>query len=231
MEIQIVNTWDGEPVNHDPMVMSLRPHPEGLGLQLGVTAPFFNDPPAPHSDPGQPCHQLWDYEVVEMFFLNDQMEKYLEVELCPHGQHLVLLLDGRRKIWKDDLLLDFEVMPLEDECNGVRRWQGHALVPWRYLPPGVCKFNAYAIHGSGEARVYEAFFPVPKHKVQPGMQPDFLGFNASGPTRPKLRSRPRATRRKCCKVEARTLRPRSRAETTSSSQHDYGRGLDLRTQD
>uniref|UniRef100_S4R9F3 Chromosome 4 open reading frame 33 n=1 Tax=Petromyzon marinus TaxID=7757 RepID=S4R9F3_PETMA len=173
MEIQIVNTWDGEPVNHDPMVMSLRPHPEGLGLQLGVTAPFFNDPPAPHSDPGQPCHQLWDYEVVEMFFLNDQMEKYLEVELCPHGQHLVLLLDGRRKIWKDDLLLDFEVMPLEDECNGVRRWQGHALVPWRYLPPGVCKFNAYAIHGSGEARVYEAFFPVPKHKVQPGMQPDF----------------------------------------------------------
>ena len=36
-----------------------------------------------------------------------------------------------------------------------------------YFPPGVAKFNAYAIHGTDPNRIYEALFPVP------GPFPDF----------------------------------------------------------
>ena len=36
-----------------------------------------------------------------------------------------------------------------------------------YFPPGLNKFNAYAIHGTGDDRKYEALFPVP------GEVPDF----------------------------------------------------------
>lgn len=36
-----------------------------------------------------------------------------------------------------------------------------------YFPPGITKFNAYAIHGVGDDRKYEALFPVP------GEFPDF----------------------------------------------------------
>uniref|UniRef100_A0A8C0XG34 Uncharacterized protein n=1 Tax=Castor canadensis TaxID=51338 RepID=A0A8C0XG34_CASCN len=98
MDFKIEHTWDGFPVGHQPVSVRLSPG-EG-GVVMEVSAPFFNDPPAPLGEPGKPFNELWDYEVVEAFFLNDVAEQYLEVELCPHGQHLVLLLSGRKNVWK-----------------------------------------------------------------------------------------------------------------------------------
>ncbi|EMP36382.1 UPF0462 protein C4orf33 like protein [Chelonia mydas] len=51
---------------------------------MEVSALFFNDPPAPLVEPGKPFNGLWDYEVVEAFFLSETTKRYLEVELCPH---------------------------------------------------------------------------------------------------------------------------------------------------
>ena len=72
------------------------------GLGIEIEAPFFDDP-APDSDPGkqQAFLGLWDYEVVEIFFLassknEKEDEMYLELEFGPHGHHLGLLLHGRR---------------------------------------------------------------------------------------------------------------------------------------
>ena len=66
------------------------------GLGIEIEAPFFDDP-APDSD-GQAFLGLWDYEVVEIFFLasKNEEEMYLELEFGPHGHHLGLLLHGRR---------------------------------------------------------------------------------------------------------------------------------------
>lgn len=52
------------------------------------------------------------------------------------------------------------------------KWSGEALLPWRYFPQGVDKMNSYAIHGSGESRVYEALYPVPKADLVPDQEPD-----------------------------------------------------------
>lgn len=41
------------------------------------------------------------------------------------------------------------------------RWHGVAKIPKSYFPPNVNLFNAYAIHGTGEDRVYEALYPAP----------------------------------------------------------------------
>lgn len=41
-------------------------------------------------------------------------------------------------------------------------WEGKATIPSSYFPPKVSKFNAYAIHGSGPSRKYEALFPSPE---------------------------------------------------------------------
>ncbi|KAM6270150.1 UPF0462 protein C4orf33 homolog isoform 1-T2 [Porphyrio hochstetteri] len=165
MEFTIKHTWDGLPVSHEPVTIVLKPGNEGLLME--VNAPFFNDPPAPLEEPGKPCSQLWDYEVVEAFFLNDRTEQYLEVELCPHGQHLVLLLSGKRQVWKEELPLEFEVMRTKN------KWEGKAHLPWNYFPPCTKQFNAFAIHGLGEDRKYEALYPVPRHKLQEGQKPDF----------------------------------------------------------
>ncbi|KAK7489883.1 hypothetical protein BaRGS_00018905 [Batillaria attramentaria] len=159
-EFAIKTTWDNSPVNHDAVRITLSADPKGC--RIDVVAPFFDSPPAPSVPAGQPCPELWEYEVVETFFLNDR-EQYLEVELCPHGQHLVLLLNGRRKMVQDELPLEFKSQVVGSE------WHGSAVVPFSYLPPNVAKFNAFAIHGAGEGRVYEALFPA----LQQHSSPDF----------------------------------------------------------
>ncbi|XP_020637196.3 UPF0462 protein C4orf33 homolog [Pogona vitticeps] len=165
MEFKIENTWNNFPVSHDPVMIKLTP--ENAGILMEVNAPFFNDPPAPPGEPGRPFNGLWDYEVVEAFFLNDQTQQYLEVELCPHGQHLVLLLSGRRKVCKQELPLMFEVSRTH------AKWTGKAHLPWNYFPPSIDKFNAFAIHGSGVDRTYEALYPVDHNKIGEEQKPDF----------------------------------------------------------
>ncbi|XP_061441032.1 UPF0462 protein C4orf33 homolog [Rhineura floridana] len=165
MEFKIEHTWNSFPVSHDPVMIRLSP--EDAGILVEVNAPFFNDPSAPPGEPGKPFNGLWDYEVVEAFFLNDQTQQYLEVELCPHGQHLVLLLSGRRKVCKQELPLMFEVSRIS------AKWNGRAHLPWSYFPPATNKFNAYAIHGSGVNRTYEALYPVPQHEIETNQKPDF----------------------------------------------------------
>ncbi|XP_041045963.1 UPF0462 protein C4orf33 homolog isoform X1 [Carcharodon carcharias] len=165
MKFTITKTWDSSPVTHREISLSLKPDDEGLLME--VEGPFFNDPSAPPGKRGKPYDQLWDFEVVEAFFLNSSKELYLEVELCPHGQHLVLLLAGKGKAWKKELDLKYDCTIHE------QNWEGKALLPWSYFPPGVNKFNAYAIHGSGDNRVYEALYPIPKEQLKKGQQPDF----------------------------------------------------------
>ncbi|XP_078066465.1 UPF0462 protein C4orf33 homolog [Mustelus asterias] len=165
MMFTITKTWDSSPVTHRGMSLSFKPDDEGLLME--VEGPFFNDPSAPVGKRGKPYDQLWNFEVVEAFFLNSSKELYLEVELCPHGQHLVLLLAGKGKAWKKELDLKYDCTIRE------QNWEGKALLPWSYFPPGVNKFNAYAIHGSGDKRAYEALYPIPKEQLKEGQQPDF----------------------------------------------------------
>ncbi|XP_012996220.1 UPF0462 protein C4orf33 homolog isoform X2 [Cavia porcellus] len=165
MDFRIEHTWNGFPVKHEPVLVRLNPGDGGVMME--VCAPFFNDPQAPPGEPGKPFNELWNHEVVEAFFLNDVTEQYLEVELCPHGQHLVLLLSGRRNVWKQELDLSFKVSREET------KWEGQALLPWNYFPPNVTKFNSFAIHGSKGKRSYEALYPVPLHELQEGQNPDF----------------------------------------------------------
>ena len=46
---------------------------------------------------GHALYGLWNYEVVEIFFLaSNDAEMYIELEFGPYGHHLGLLLHGRR---------------------------------------------------------------------------------------------------------------------------------------
>lgn len=150
----ITTTWDGNPVDHS-QVRFVVSAVNKEAVKVDVSGPLFNDPGPPPGPPGSPCPELWEYEVAEIFFLGAE-DKYLEVELCPHGQHLVLLLNGTRNMIKDKLALDYTATV--DNIN--KTWKGTAIVPLDYFPPGVSKMNAYAIHGSGDGRQYEALYPA-----------------------------------------------------------------------
>ncbi|KYO47353.1 UPF0462 protein C4orf33 homolog [Alligator mississippiensis] len=164
LEYRITNTWDSIQVIHEPVTITFKAGDGGLIME--VNSLYFDDPPAPPGEPGLPFDGLWDYEVVEAFFLNSKTKEYLEVELCPHGQHLVLLLSGGDCFAKG-LDLDFKA---DIHWN---KWNGTALIPWRYFPPGVDKMNAYAIHGSGIGRTYEALYPIPREEIEEDQGPNF----------------------------------------------------------
>lgn len=164
MTFEITQRWDGRPSGHDPITVTLSTsHKSDDAITLEVNAPFFNDPGNPGGEPGKPFDKLWDYEVVEAFFLGED-DKYLEVELCPHGQHIVLILHGHRNLIKNQLALDFHATITKDT------WTGSAEIPLDYLPPKTSLFNAYAIHVSDPNRHYEALYPVPQDKYP---NPDF----------------------------------------------------------
>ncbi|KAM4708127.1 UPF0462 protein C4orf33 homolog isoform 1-T1 [Discoglossus pictus] len=164
---KITTTWDSKLVLHEPLTITFKPHTEGLIME--VDGPFFDDPSTPPGQPGEPFDGLWDFEVVESFFLNSKTTQYLEVELCPHGQHLVLLLSGVGNAFKKELELQFTA----DITSNWGKWHGSALIPWSYFPPDVDMMNSYAIHGSGIGRVYEALYPIPPEEISNGQGPNF----------------------------------------------------------
>lgn len=157
--LTIAGTWNGHPLPVSEQIrMEIERRPKGLLIDF--EAPFYDDP-APDCPPG-PTPELWEHEVVEVFFASQtQPNQYTEIELGPHGHYLVLRLDGVRNIVSQlhEIRYKFYRVP--------GRWMGTALVPWELLPPEPWNYNAYAIHGQGSTRIYSACFPVP------GPAPDF----------------------------------------------------------
>ncbi|MET0385718.1 MAG: hypothetical protein ABW321_07150 [Polyangiales bacterium] len=134
-------------------------HREADELCIAVDAPFFGDP-AP-STPVGATDRLWEHEVCEVF-IADADEHYLEVELSPHGHHLVLELRGVRRVVRSCLPISYTV-----QVDPAGRYHGQARVPWQYLPSAAARVNAYLIHGEGPARRYHA------HSPTGGEVPDF----------------------------------------------------------
>lgn len=154
--LAIQTLWDGSPARPDEYV-----HVEldlGQHLSLRVDAPWHGDPPPPGS-PG-PTDALWVHEVVELF-VGGADGSYLEVELSPHGHHLVLILSGIRQVRAELLPLDYQV------SRHGPRWIGQARIPTDWLPPAPWTVNAAAIHGQGPGRRYLSAVPLP------GERPDF----------------------------------------------------------
>jgi len=159
-------TWNGQALpeaGHATVRLWLTP--EHLHIQL--RAPFHGDPPPP--GPPGPTAGLWSYEVVEVFLLGLD-EGYTEVELSPHGHHLVLRLRGVRRAVASELpLASYEVQV------GATHWTASAALDRSLLPSPIQRWNAYRIHGTGPERQYLAMAPVP------GEAPDFHRLHCFAP--------------------------------------------------
>jgi len=156
-------TWDGTPLVPDDQI-HLEVWLDDSGLQLRVDAPFHSDPPPP--GPIGPTPGLWDYEVVEFFLLGADGQRYTEIEISPHGHHLVLCLTGVRQPSATGLPLDYVAV-----IEGAR-WVGRATLARQHLPEGPYRANACAIHGPTGRRRYLSAVPLG------GEQPDFHRLEA-----------------------------------------------------
>jgi len=156
--ITVDTLWDGSPARPDEAVHVTLRDAGPDHLVLLVDAPYHADP-AP-SEPAGSTWRLWNHEVVEVFVLG-LGQRYLEVEVGPHGHYIVLQLDGPRNAVATHLPL-----VVHARIDGPR-WTAQALIPRHYLPVGASHLNVTAIHGTGDARRYLSWQPLP------GDGPDF----------------------------------------------------------
>lgn len=156
--IEIVRGWDGEPVETDPVLLAVSVADDRLVVELD--APFHGDPP-PAGPPGR-CDGLWEYEVVELFLVGTD-ERYLELELGPHGHWLGLVMRPIRERIDEDVSVELDRRV--DAAAG--RWSARASLALAAVPRPIVRWNAFAIHGTGSARRYLAASPLP------GASPDF----------------------------------------------------------
>lgn len=163
LTLTIARYWSGEPAPPDEHALVHCARAAG-SLVLEVLAPAHGDPPP--SAPIGSCDRLWEHEVVELFLLGAG-ERYLEIELGPHGHYLVLTLAGHRNVVSAGSSIDYHTELAPEAPGAARRWRGWARIPLALLPASVSHANAYAIHGTGAQRRYLACHPVP------GERPDF----------------------------------------------------------
>ncbi len=177
----ITRTWDGRAVDDEHHVhCTLRD--AGEALVWTIDAPWNGDPPPSGAD-GQPAPVgstpgLWEHEVVELMLLGDE-DRYLELEVGPHGHYLALSLHGVRNAVARGMALQVETRPLAADGAGPGgpRWSAAVTVPHALLPPGPLRLNAFAIAGVGAARRYLALSPAF------GERPDFHVLSAFVPLR------------------------------------------------
>lgn len=163
--IRTTSTWDGQPA--DPgEIAAVSLSVEGDALVVEVDAPFHADAPPP-APPG-PTWGLWEHEAVELFVAGPDAcgspPAYTEIELGPHGHHLVLQLVGVRNPVATCLPIDYAA-----RVDGAR-WTGRARIPLAMLPVGgldAWAVNATAVHGPPDARRYLTWAPLS------GPKPDF----------------------------------------------------------
>jgi hypothetical protein len=159
VDITIDRLWDGTPVGADEVV-HLRLEGTDDHLLLHVDAPFHGDPPPP--GPPGPTWKLWNHEVVELFILGPGHPRpYLEVEVGPHGHHIVLELLGARNVVASGHPLDVTT------TREGERWRATARIPRGWIPIGADRLNATAIHGVRPDRRFLSW------QVLPGDGPDF----------------------------------------------------------
>ena len=166
LRLHVAHTWDGHPLESSEQV-NLEITMRADELIVSVDAPFHDDPPPPGA-PGR-TPQLWEHEVVELMLLGAG-DRYLEIELAPHGHFLVLTLSGRRQIVHQAFVIHYDA-----HIDGAR-WSGTARIPRAWIPVGCDRLNAYAIHGVGSARRYLAWQPSPA-----APEPDFHCLESFAP--------------------------------------------------
>jgi hypothetical protein len=204
----ISSRWDGSVLPLDDQIFitieSLEENLPEPVLVISVDAPFYDDP-VPRCDTDDACENnslnfdgLWNYEVVEVF-IKGKLDKYIEIEMGPHGHYLLLALDGYRHCFKRKI----EPISYEAKISGAR-WIGKLVAPIHILPPptgipeAMFSFNAYGIHEGPESpnndsdtRVYCCAFPPAKpggdylvpdfHKLELFQRLDTLLSSGSGP--------------------------------------------------
>lgn len=164
---EISHLWNNVSISASDIIQLTLTYDQDLKIE--VFAPFYDEPKLPDwsRHPGI-FPKLYNYEVVEVFLLNDH-DEYLEIEMGPKGQYLVLSLKGYRHVVKAPI----QLKSYKSNVTGFgRSWMGEAVIQHSILPKKITRFNAFSIYGPNDTRIYQALFPAPTNDPK-YPKPDF----------------------------------------------------------
>ena len=177
--LQVCRQWGGRALAEEAF-RSLSLILRGELAILSVDAPYAGDPP-PSAPPGH-CFGLWDFEVVELFIASEaRPERYVELEVGPHGHFLALSFEGVRAPDVHQLSVS-DAVSYRSEIQG-KRWSVRLSFPQRWLPPMPWLGCAFAIEGVGRERRYLLSSPLSGETPdfhQPALFPPLLARPAAG---------------------------------------------------
>ena len=151
--------WDGSPCGDERLHVEVWITKKESGLNVRVHATILDDQKVPNAPVDSRFDGLWDYDVVELFFVGTD-GKYTEVEIGAGGHFLVLAFDDVRVRAND-----FAGREFDHRHGGATpgTWQTQMTIPWDVLPATITKMNAFAIMGGTHLAL----------SAVPGTQPDF----------------------------------------------------------
>jgi hypothetical protein len=170
MDLPIAMTWDGKPL--EPAERAhVRVARVGQEFTIAIQAPFHDDEPPARAQGS--CPGLWSYEVVECFLVGED-ERYLEVELGPHGHYLLLSLHGARNIVRQGMPAAYQAQIDRQRA----RWRGLITIAEELVPLPIRRVNAFALHGPTPQRRYLCFSPLPGERADFHQIERFPAFTA-----------------------------------------------------
>ena len=165
MKIILQKTWDGLAISPSEFV-SVHFYYGDTHSNIEIKSPYYNNEAPP--EPMQSLWRLWEFEVVEIFFVGDN-QLYTELEFGPHGHYLGLQLDGPRNIIKKHIPVEYKA-EIDNDF-----WTGLATVENAYLPEEIKRINCFAIHNCENSRRYLSYTRLPGEKPD-FHQPDLFPF-------------------------------------------------------
>lgn len=158
LRLPLGRAWNGEPVEDRRLHGFLAVSAEDGGLRVRGGLPDPAPGPAPQAPPGTRVANLWETDVVELFWVGPEGH-YVEIELGAHGHFLVLGFDAPRVCVNEHATLALRL----EHKRGEGGWETATCIPWEVLPQPL-----EALGGFGLARgAFLAAHPLP------GPAPDF----------------------------------------------------------
>ncbi len=158
-DLSVTHLWNGSVCPDERIRASVSLSQVQGGISVCVEAPVLHEQHIPDAPIGSRIADLWNYDVVEVFFVGPGHE-YLELELGAGGHWLLLGFDRIRHT-RDSYT---ELKPgIQYKKTLEKTWVSEIVVPWEIIPENLRGLNAFVI-ASGQFLAYT---------LLPGAEPDF----------------------------------------------------------
>jgi hypothetical protein len=172
--ITINKLWNGAPADLSYNITLSISSSTG-DIVILIDAPYHDNKPPPLVLPGSKVDDLYDFEIVELFFSgipydneNEASCPYLEIGISPHSYYFLSFFMKEAGFSEADRSIMLEKLPKVKIDVERKRWSGEVSIPFYLLPEPLCaedlsvswNFNAFAMYdNSTSERQYLAFSP------------------------------------------------------------------------